>query len=65
MQVCMFLEYEDINPPHCEGEYKKVHKISLVDISKKGRGKLIEDKVTDLQLNKKKEWKEQISLMTN
>ena len=59
------LEYEDINPPHCESEYKKAHNLSMVDIFKKGRRKLIEYKVTELRLSKKKEWKGQISFMIN
>ena len=46
-------EHKDINPPHCDNEYKKVHKLSMVDIFKKGREKLIEEKVTELRLNKK------------
>ena len=39
-------EHEDIHPPHCDSEFKKVHKLSMVDIFKKGIEKLIEDKGT-------------------
>ena len=44
---------DDILAPHCDNDFKKVHKLSLVDISEKGKEKLIEDKVTELRLNKK------------
>ena len=36
-----------------EGEFKKVHKLSLIDIFQCGKEKLIADKVTELRFNKK------------